>query len=48
MVQKWGVRGVIRGATIGLSLTNLVSGGLVYAIGKTGKENGAKEGNGLV
>lgn len=48
IVQKWGVRGVIRGATIGLSLTNLVSGGLVYAIGKTVKENGAKEGNGLV
>lgn len=47
-MQKWEVRGIIRGATIGLSLTNLVSGGLVYAIGKTMKEDGAKEGNGLV
>lgn len=46
--QKWGVRGAIRGATIGLSLTNLVSGGLVYVIDKTVKEDGAKEGNGLV
>ncbi len=30
---------------MGLCLTNLVSGGLVYAIGKTVKEDGAKEGN---
>lgn len=46
--QKWGVRGIVRGATMGLCLTNLVSGGFVYAIGKTVKEVGAKEGNELV
>lgn len=46
--QKWGVRGVVRGATIGLCSTNLVSGGLVYAIGKSVKEDGAQEGNELV
>lgn len=48
MGQKWGVRGIVRGVTMGLSLTNLVSGGLVYALGKIVKEDGAKEGNKLV
>lgn len=33
---------------MGLCLTNLVSGGFVYAFGKAVKEDGAKEGNGLV
>lgn len=48
MGQKWGVRGIVRGVTMGLCLSNLVSGGLVYAIGETMKEDGAKEGNELV
>jgi len=46
--QKWGIRGIVRGATMGLCLTNLVSGGFVYAIGETVKEDGAKGGNELV
>lgn len=33
---------------MGLCLTNLVSGGLVYSIGKTMQEDGAREGNELV
>lgn len=33
---------------MGLCLTNLVSGGLVYAIGKTVKGDGAQEGNEVV
>lgn len=48
MGQKWGVRGIVRGVTMGLCFTNLVSGGLVYALGKIVKEDGAKEGNELV
>lgn len=48
IAQKWGVRGIIRGATLGLCLSNLISGGVVYAIGISVQENGTKEGNGLV
>lgn len=33
---------------MGLCLTNLVSGGLVYAIGETVNEDGDKEGKELV
>jgi hypothetical protein len=33
-MKKWGVRGVVRGTTIGLCLANLVSQGFVYAIGR--------------
>ena len=32
--QKFGMTGLIRGATIALCLMNVVSGGLVYAFGK--------------
>ena len=32
--SKFGARGIVRGATIGLCLVNVVSGGLVYAFGK--------------
>lgn len=32
--QKLGLTGIIRGATIGLCLVNVVSGGLVYAFSK--------------
>lgn len=31
LMKKWGTRGVVRGATMGLCSFNLVAGGLVYA-----------------
>ncbi|GCB23916.1 hypothetical protein AAWM_06801 [Aspergillus awamori] len=33
-MKKWGARGIIRGATMGLCLVNMVSGGLAYTLGK--------------
>jgi hypothetical protein len=39
--SKWGARGLVRGATMGLCLVNVVSGGLVYAFGKR-EERGAE------
>lgn len=38
LMKKWGARGIIRGATMGLCGVNLVAGGLVYAVGKRDKE----------
>ena len=34
LASKFGTRGLIRGATLGLCVTNLVAGGIVYAVGK--------------
>ena len=34
LVKKWGTRGLIRGATMGLCASNLVAGGMVYALGR--------------
>lgn len=34
LARKFGTRGLIRGATMGLCTINLVCGGLVYAVGK--------------
>lgn len=42
-MQKWGTRGVIRGATMGVCGVNLLAGGLVYAVGKRGGGNGEGE-----
>lgn len=44
-VQKWGVRGVVRGATMGMCFANLVGGGLAYGFGKRDKENVETEGS---
>lgn len=44
-MQKWGARGIIRGTTVGLCVTNFASGALVYAIGKRSKEETAREGD---
>lgn len=33
-MKKWGARGIVRGATMGLCLANLVAGGLAYTMGK--------------
>ncbi|ETI22489.1 hypothetical protein G647_06564 [Cladophialophora carrionii CBS 160.54] len=38
-VNKFGARGVIRGATMGLCLVNLVGGGLAYGFGSRTKED---------
>jgi len=43
-VQKWGARGIIRGATLGLCVANVLGGGFTYAIGRRSKEEGAREG----
>jgi len=37
-VSKWGPRGIIRGTTMGLCVAQLVSGGMVYAVGRRDKE----------
>ena len=34
LARKFGTRGLIRGATLGMCTANLVCGGLVYAVGK--------------
>ncbi|KAI9829061.1 MAG: hypothetical protein M1832_000084 [Thelocarpon impressellum] len=31
---RWGVRGIVRGATMGMCAVNLVAGGLVYGLGR--------------
>jgi hypothetical protein len=38
-MKKWGARGIIRGATMGLSLANMVAGGLTYTLGKREEED---------
>ena len=42
-MNKFGARGVIRGATMGLALMNVVGGGLAYGFGSRSKEDGKKE-----
>jgi hypothetical protein len=38
-LNKFGTRGIIRGATMGLALVNVVGGGLAYAFGSRSKED---------
>ena len=38
-VSKFGARGILRGATMGLCLANLVGGGIAYAFGSRSKED---------
>lgn len=40
IVQKFGARGVIRGATVGLCLANLAGGGWAWLVGRRRKEEG--------
>ncbi len=42
-VNKFGARGIIRGATMGLCLANLVGGGLAYGFGSRSKEDDTKK-----
>ncbi|KAI4117572.1 MAG: hypothetical protein LQ345_002226 [Seirophora villosa] len=37
MMQRFGTRGVVRGAAMGVGAVNLVAGGWVYATGKRGE-----------
>lgn len=37
-MKKWGARGIVRGATMGVGLVNLVGGGLAYTLGKREEE----------
>lgn len=37
-MKRWGARGIVRGATIGLCFANLVGGGLGYTLGKREEE----------
>jgi hypothetical protein len=39
LLNKFGTRGIIRGATMGLALVNVVGGGLAYAFGSRSKED---------
>ncbi|EEQ87813.1 hypothetical protein RJZ56_002287 [Blastomyces dermatitidis] len=39
-MKKWNARGIVRGAAMGLGFTNMVSGGLVYMLGKRRDEDG--------
>jgi len=38
-IHKFGARGIIRGATMGLCLINVVGGGLAYGFGSRAKED---------
>ncbi|KAJ5474567.1 hypothetical protein N7475_004133 [Penicillium sp. IBT 31633x] len=38
-MKKMGVRGVVRGATMGLALVNMIGGGLAYTLGKREEED---------
>ncbi|OQU98427.1 hypothetical protein CLAIMM_04219 isoform 1 [Cladophialophora immunda] len=42
-MNKFGARGIIRGATMGLCLVNLVGGGLAYGFGKRREEDGKRK-----
>ena len=47
-MSKWGPRGIVRGATLGVCLANVVSSGTVYALGRRGKEGQGTDGDGAV
>ena len=44
LMQKWGTRGIIRGATLGLCAVNTLGGGLYYILGKRSKEGSGRDG----
>ena len=46
--QRFNTRGIVHGASMGLSVMNVLGGGLVYAIGKRSKEASGEEGAGIV
>lgn len=45
-MSKWGPRGIVRGATVGVCMANVISGGMVYALERREQEErGTGEGN---
>jgi hypothetical protein len=38
MMQRWGVRGIVRGATMGLCAVNFVGGATAYLLGRRSQE----------
>ena len=48
LMQRWGTRGIIRGATMGLCVVNLLGGGYTYAVGRRSREESGKDGGGIV
>ncbi|KAJ5368349.1 uncharacterized protein N7496_008109 [Penicillium cataractarum] len=42
-MKKFGARGIVRGATMGLCLVNMVGGGLAYTLGKREEEEAKSE-----
>ncbi|CAI7628318.1 unnamed protein product [Penicillium pancosmium] len=38
ITKKFGTRGIVRGATMGLCLVNMIAGGLAYTLGKKDQE----------
>ena len=40
LMQKWGTRGIVRGATLGLCAANVLGSGFVYATGRKSKTDG--------
>jgi len=42
-VNKFGARGIIRGATMGLALANVIGGGLAYTFGSRTKEDSKRD-----
>lgn len=43
-MNKFGARGIIRGAAMGLALANVVGGGLAYGFGSRSKEDDKRSG----
>ena len=39
--NRFGTRGLVRGATMGVAAVNLVAGGVIYALGRSKDENKA-------
>lgn len=42
MMKKFGVRGIVRGATMSLCLVNMIGGGLAYTFGRREEEERKK------
>jgi hypothetical protein len=43
LMKKFGARGIVRGATMGLCLVNMIGGGLAYTLGKREEEETKSE-----
>lgn len=48
LMSKWSPRGIIRGTTLGICAVQVVSGGMVYAIGRRDREERERDAGGPV